>query len=102
MEIKVIKNYVKENKLRWTNHVFLRITQRSISMKDICTALLCGEIIEEYPDDYPSPSCLVLGFKENNIAIHIVCGIHEGELWIITAYHPDSDRWSSDLRTRKE
>ena len=34
--------------------------------------------------------------------IHVVCGIGEGHLWIITAYRPSLEKWESDLKTRKE
>lgn len=34
--------------------------------------------------------------------IHVVCGIHEDELWLITAYHPNPIEWSNDYRNRKE
>ena len=59
---------------------------------------MCGEIIEDYPDDYPFPSCLMLGANH----LHVVCGVGAGILWIITAYHPTKDKWEDDLKTRKE
>jgi hypothetical protein len=59
---------------------------------------MTGEIIEEYPDDYPYPSCLILGA---NTPLHVVCGISELELHIITAYVPDSAKWNDDLKTRR-
>ena len=31
-----------------------------------------GEIIEDYPDDFPHPSCLVFGYAVNNKIIHVV------------------------------
>lgn len=64
--------------------------------------MLDGEIIEEYENDYPYPSCLVYGINLNNEVIHIVCGLNEIELWIITAYYPDNIKWKEDLKTRKE
>lgn len=70
--------------------------------EDIEKALLNGEIIEEYENDYPYPSCLVYGINLNNKVIHIVCGLNEIELWIITAYYPDNIKWEDDLKTRKE
>jgi hypothetical protein len=36
--------------------------QRGISMEGVKLALTTGEIIEEYPDDKPYPSRLVLGW----------------------------------------
>lgn len=60
-------------------------------------AIIGGEIIEEYPTDYPFPSCLMLGSNR----LHVVCGVGAGMLWIITAYRPTSDKWETDLKTRK-
>ncbi|MFG6337693.1 MAG: DUF4258 domain-containing protein [Lachnospiraceae bacterium] len=33
-----------------------------MSINDIIFCIHEGEIIEQYPDDYPYPSCLILGF----------------------------------------
>ena len=102
LKINEIKQMVKDRKIRWTNHVIVRLFQRNINQKDIEIALLNGEIIEEYENDYPYPSCLVYGINLNNEVLHIVCGINEMELWIITAYYPDNIKWEDDLKTRKE
>ena len=102
LDINNIKKMVREGKIRWTNHTIVRLFQRSITQEDIEVALLNGEIIEEYESDYPYPSCLVYGINLNNEVIHIVCGLNEIELWIITAYYPDNIKWEDDLKTRKE
>ena len=102
IDINMIKQMVKEGKIRWTNHVVVRLFQRNITQADIEKVLLEGEIIEEYENDYPYPSCLVYGINLNNEVLHIVCGANETELWIITAYYPDNIKWENDLKTRKE
>ena len=33
---------------------------------------------------------------------HIVCGICEGYIYMITAYHPNIDKWEKDMKTRRE
>lgn len=76
--------------------------QRDITQEDIESALLNGEIIEEYENDYPYPSCLIYGINLNDKVLHVVCGVNEVELWIITAYYPDNKKWEKDLKTRKE
>lgn len=101
MNIEEIQDLCKSNKLRWTNHIFVRLVQRNISMADVKHAIRTGEIIESYPDDYPYPSCLVLGINVNNVHIHVVCGSDGEELWLITAYYPDPTKWSEDLKNRK-
>ena len=102
MDIEKIRWYCTANKLRWTQHIFRRLIQRGISMSDVRNCVMTGEIIESYPDDYPDSSCLILGLSEEKKGMHIVCGIHEEELWLITAYYPDPEKWSDDFRMRKE
>jgi len=71
-------------------------------MDDVITALTNGEIIEQYPADYPFPSCLVLGYTEAGLALHIVCGSNGVELWLVTAYIPNPAEWSKDFRQRRK
>jgi len=102
IDIVEIKKLCDNESIRWTNHVLVRLIQRNISTDDIACALRNGEIIEMYPTDYPYPSCLILGATINNKFIHVVCGIGNSELWLITAYHPSSIKWSPDFKLRKE
>lgn len=102
LNINNIKNLIINQKIRWTNHVMIRLLQRNISQRDVENALLNGEIIEDYEKSYPYPSCLVYGINLNNEIIHVVCGSNYEELWIITAYYPDSTEWENDKKTRKE
>ncbi len=102
MDINRINYLVNQGKIRWTNHVIMRLFQRNISQNDIENALKNGEIIEQYHNDYPFPSCLVYGINLKNQVIHVVCGSNNEELWIITAYYPDNIEWKDDLKTRKE
>lgn len=99
--IENIREFVQERKIRWTNHIIIRLFQRNITQVDIEEALISGEIIEEYENDYPYPSCLVYGITVNDKVLHIVCGSNGEELWIITAYYPDKNEWHDDLKTRK-
>ena len=102
LNIDLIKQFIRDRKIRWTNHVMIRLLQRNITQKDVKYALANGEIIEEYESDYPYPSCLVYGINLNNEIIHIVCGSNGEELWVITAYYPDNIEWENDMKTRKE
>lgn len=102
LNIEVIKQFVNSRKIRWTNHILIRLLQRNINQVDVEQALLNGEIIEEYEDDYPYPSCLVYGISLKNKILHVVCAPSETELWIITAYYPDNVEWENDMKTRKE
>lgn len=91
-----------DDAIRWTEHVLKRLLQRGISQASVVRAIFTGEIIEQYPDDYPYPSCLLLGASVSGEALHVVCGRGKDEVWMITAYHPDPAEWESDLKTRKK
>lgn len=88
--------------IRITLHAAKRLEQRGILLSDVMTCIMNGEIIEQYPDDYPYPSCLILGLTLGNKVLHVVIGHHETELFLITAYFPSSDKWEDDFKTRKE
>lgn len=74
-----------------------------ISTDEVMAVLDAGEIIEEYPDDVPYPSCLVFGRTRAGRPLHVVCApvTEESRLIIVTTYQPDPMRWESDLRRRK-
>src|SRR5712692_7426688 len=58
------------------------------------------QVIEDYPEDPRGASCLVLGFTEQDLPIHTVCGISLPErLIIVTVYRPDPALWL-DWRVR--
>lgn len=63
--------------------------------EEVFEAVMAGEMIEDYPDDQPYHSCLVLGRTGRQRAIHVVCahGIEEDLAIIITVYEPDPAKW---------
>lgn len=92
-----LRQLLTERRIVWTVHVVNRIEQRGIDPDEVEQAIMTGEIIEDYPDDYPYPSCLILGGNK----LHVVCGMGNGRMWVITAYRPSLDKWETDLKTRK-
>lgn len=102
VQIEEIKELCNQGKIRWSMHGLERMQERDISRTDVKKCLTNGEIIEDYPNDYPHPSCLVFGNTVNNNVIHVVVG-NDGEyIYIITAYFPNTTKFENDLKTRKE
>ena len=91
----------KPESLIITQHSRRRFDERGILINDICNTITSGEIIEQYEEDFPFPSCLILG-KSGEKIIHVVASIDSGFIYIITAYYPSTDKWENDFRTRKE
>lgn len=96
-----VRLLAKDEKIQWRNHILIRMQQRGIKIGDVLACIMNGEIIEYYTDDYPYPSSLILGFKDEETGIHIVCAIGNDNLWMITAYYPNKDQWSKDLKIRR-
>lgn len=91
-----------ESNIKWAKHCLERMQERDISIRDVESCLQTGEIIEEYPDDFPHPSCLIFGRTEEDKILHIVVGSDNSALYFITAYFPNTTKFESDLKTRKE
>jgi hypothetical protein len=97
LHIDDVRAFCTDDAIVLTEHLLTRMRQRHIRLEDIKYAIAEGEIIEQYPADYPFPSCLI-----NAENIHIVCGVGEGRLYIITAYRPSSEQWETGGKKRKE
>ena len=83
-------------------HALQRMFQRNISLEDVKKVLKTGEAIEQYPDDAPYPSRLVLGWCGSR-PLHAVVAdnIENEETIVITVYEPDSGEWEPGFKRRK-
>jgi len=83
-------------------HAIQRMFQRRISEDDVRRVLTTGEIIENYPDDIPYPSELILGWCGSR-PIHVVIANNADarESIVVTVYEPDPDQWEPGFRRRK-
>ena len=100
--INQLQEYYKSDKVFVTAHASERFRQRGIKARDIRNAVMFGEIIEQYPKDFPFPSCLVLGKDLNGKIIHVCMSDEGNSSRIITAYYPDSNKWDENYKVRKE
>ena len=99
MEIKPIKDKILEGEYRVSDHAVKQMIKRSITMLEIENAVINGEIIEKYPDDKYSPSCLIYGRTENGRDLHVQLSIPPLVV-IITTYYPDPEEWI-DFKIRR-
>ncbi len=69
---------------------------------DVRHVLETGEIIEEYPDDTPYPSQLMLGWHESR-PLHIVVADNEDfqETIVVTVYEPGLSQWEPGFKRRR-
>lgn len=81
----------------FSRHALQISAERNISSLEIQEAGAAIQIIERYPDDKYTPSCLVLGYTRSGRALHIQVSLIENPLLkIITLYEPDPSEWIDD------
>lgn len=86
----------------FSHHGFKRAVERNISEFEIKEAGVKVGIIENYPDDKYSPSCLLLGFTKSGRPLHIQVSFADTEfVKIITVYEPDEKEWTNNYSKRR-
>lgn len=98
-----IQTAIRCDKVNVTNHARKELEADEISLEHLYHAALNGEMIEDYPNDYPLPSCLTLGFDENDRPVHAVWAYSSSDelAVVVTAYVPDLASWI-DFRVRRK
>lgn len=100
MDIQPIQQIARQANLVFTEHAIRQMARRSISVDEVSEAILSGEIIEDYPDDKYSPSCLILGSTQRGRVLHVQCSAPP-RVRVVTVYQPDADEWIQDRIRRK-
>ena len=90
-------------KLIFRDHAVRRMWEWRVSDDEVLQILTMGEVIENYPEDTPYPSRLVLGWCGRR-PIHVVAADNPEaqETVIITVYEPDARRWDPTFRIRRQ
>ena len=96
-----IRQKIRLNEYQVKLHSLIRINERGFLPREVREALLSGKIIEDYPDDMRGHSCLVWGKTSSGKDLHLVCGIADEILWIITIYEPTADKWETPERRKR-
>ena len=94
-----ITKLIESGEILISHHARVRMFERNISTDELITIISSGEIIEDYPDDEPCPSVLILGFIDA-VAYHIVIALCRDHIRVITVYIPEEDKWI-EYRTRR-
>ncbi|MBI1880146.1 MAG: DUF4258 domain-containing protein [Chloroflexi bacterium] len=92
--IEQIRLQLSLGQFEFSRHAFKRAVERNVSDVEIRQAGLKAKIIEDYPGDKYSPSCLLLGFTEAQRPLHLQVSYADSDLVkIITLYEPDATEW---------
>ena len=95
MNIEDIQDAVRNGRYRVTNHAREEARDDRITVRELVDSVLSGEIIEEYLDDRPHPSCLIYGRTSEAEPVHGVWA-YDAEMSLailVTIYRPDPAPW---------
>ena len=96
-----IRRQLTEGQFEFSRHAFKRTVERNISETEIRKAGNRAIIIEDYPDDKYTPSCLLLGFTDTGRPLRLQISYADSELIkLITIYEPDESEWLNYSKRR--
>ncbi len=95
MNIENLIKAIQAKQVRISEHAKDEAQEDSLLLSEIFFSISDGEIIEDYPEDKPYPSCLICGFTEGGRPVHSVWAYNseKQKAVLITVYEPDSERW---------
>ncbi len=101
MDIANIIDAIWNSRVRITDHADEEAFDDGLTFEEIYFSVMHGEVIEDYPNDQPYPSCLIMGTNFSGEPIHSVWAYNPVNQWtvLITVYRPSSERWI-DWRVR--
>ncbi|MCF7890535.1 DUF4258 domain-containing protein [Candidatus Bipolaricaulota bacterium] len=102
MDLSALKKAIDKEQYLWRKHALTRLAERGINQEEAIEVIKEGEVVENYPDDTPYPSCLTFK-KVDGRPIHVVVALDSKEnfAYIITVYEPSSEEFESDFKTRR-
>ena len=103
MQIANIIEAIQANRIRISDHADEEAEFDQLTFDEVYFSVVHGEIIEDYPDDKPYPSCLIYGQTFSGDPVHSVWAFNDENQWtvVITVYRPDPDLWIN-FRVRRQ
>ena len=95
MELSDILSAIRSDKSEPSLHARREAQADGLTIPEVRRATLRGEIIEDYPNDFPHPSCLILGYLDNGDPVHAVWAYNRRseEAILVTVYLPNPELW---------
>ena len=95
MDIGNIINAIRSSRVRITDHADEEAFDDILTYDEIYASVIQGDVIEDYLNDTPYPSCLIMGKNFSGEPIHSVWAYNQNNRWavLITVYRPDPERW---------
>jgi hypothetical protein len=101
LDLNKLRALANQKKIIWKRHALERMLERGLSRAIVLQVIANSELIEDYSEDRPSPSGLLLGW-DGKRPVHIVTTLEEDVIGVITVYEPTTEYFEPDFRTRRK
>ena len=94
---------VASREVRVSEHGYDELAADGIAVRELVSGIGKAEVVEDYPEFAKGPCVLVLQKNHDGTPVHVLWGIpkdKEGPAVLVTAYRPDPQRWSGDMKRR--
>ena len=99
-----IRSLVARRQIKVSVHGNRELAADNILLEEIAVGIADAVLIEDYPAYHKGPSVLVLQRDGDGRPVHVMWGLAAGQsspAVLVTAYRPDSNRWSPDFLRRR-
>ena len=93
--LELLKEAVYRQQIKISLHAVEEALMEHITRAEIEAALISAQLLEDYPDWWLGPSCLVYGQAQTGRDLHIVASYSGLPIAIITVYEPRAPKWRS-------
>jgi hypothetical protein len=100
-----ITDLVRRGEVRISSHGYDEMADDGILASEALDGVGEAFVVEDYPAYPKGPCVLVLQRDRGGSPIHVVWGIPRGQtspVVLVTAYRPDSSRWTDDFLRRRQ
>jgi hypothetical protein len=96
-----LRQAVREQQVKISLHAAKEALAEHITRPEIEAAMLDAQLLEDYPEWWLGPSCLIYGRTQDGRDIHAVVSYSELPVTIITVYEPQPPKWISPTERRE-